>query len=93
MTICQNPSNTSRPAELLGARPAQSRCAALRRGRLLESRDQGADGHTTDSEVARYTAAADQRTLSDTAADKLLANLAERLAKDSVKALKSGDDK
>ena len=50
-------------------------------------------GHTTDSEVARYTAAADQRTLSDTAADKLLANLAERLAKDSVRALKLGEDK
>ena len=32
-------------------------------------------GHTTDHESARYTAAADQRTLSDTAADKLLANL------------------
>ncbi len=50
-------------------------------------------GHTTDSEVARYTAAADQRTLSDTAADKLLANLAERLAKDVAKALKSGENK
>ncbi|MEG8045207.1 tyrosine-type recombinase/integrase [Sphingomonas aerolata] len=50
-------------------------------------------GHTTDSEVARYTAAADQRTLSDTAADKLLANLAERLAKDAAKALKSGENK
>ena len=50
-------------------------------------------GHTTDSEVARYTAAADQRTLSDTAATKLLANLAERLAKDAAKALKSGENK
>ncbi|MES3091807.1 hypothetical protein O6027_12510 [Sphingomonas aerolata] len=50
-------------------------------------------GHTTDSEVARYTAAADQRTLSDTAADKFLANLAERLAKDAAKALKSGENK
>ncbi len=50
-------------------------------------------GHTTDSEVARYTAAADQRTLSDTAADKLLANLAERLAKDAAKALESGENK
>ncbi|HXH15582.1 MAG TPA: hypothetical protein VNJ10_05570 [Sphingomonas sp.] len=41
----------------------------------------------------RYTAAADQRTLSDTAADKLLANLAERLAKNAAKALKSGENK
>jgi hypothetical protein len=39
------------------------------------------------------TAAADQRTLSDTAATKLLANLAERLAKDAAKALKSGENK
>ena len=38
-------------------------------------------GHTTDSEVARYTAAADQRTLSNTAAGKLLANLSSKLAK------------
>ncbi|HEX8553990.1 MAG TPA: tyrosine-type recombinase/integrase [Sphingomonas sp.] len=37
-------------------------------------------GHTTDSEVARYTKAADQRTLSDAAGAKLLANLAEKLA-------------
>ncbi|MES2421721.1 MAG: tyrosine-type recombinase/integrase [Pseudomonadota bacterium] len=50
-------------------------------------------GHTTDHESARYTAAADQRTLSDTAADKLLANLAERLAKDADKALKSAENK
>ena len=39
------------------------------------------------------TAAADQRTLSDTAATKLLANLAERLAKDAAEALKSGEFK
>lgn len=50
-------------------------------------------GHTTDSEVARYTAAADQRTLSDTAATKLLANLTERLAKNSANALNLGEIK
>ena len=37
-------------------------------------------GHTTDSEVARYTAAADQKTLSDEAGDMLMANLRKRLA-------------
>lgn len=37
-------------------------------------------GHTTDSEVARYTAAADQKTLSDEAGDMLMANLRTRLA-------------
>lgn len=37
-------------------------------------------GHTTDSEVARYTAAASQTMLSDAAADKLMANLRTRLA-------------
>ena len=37
-------------------------------------------GHTTDSEVARYTAAASQEALSDAAATMLLANLAKRLA-------------
>ncbi len=37
-------------------------------------------GHTTDSEVSRYTAAADQQTLSDAAAEMLMANLAQRLA-------------
>jgi len=42
-------------------------------------------GHTTDSEVARYTKAADQRTLSDAAGQKLLANLAEKLATASAK--------
>lgn len=42
-------------------------------------------GHSTDSEVARYTKAADQRTLSDAAGEKLLANLAERLANASAK--------
>jgi hypothetical protein len=41
--------------------------------------------HTTDSEVARYTKAADQRTLSDTAGQKLLANLAEKLANSQAK--------
>lgn len=44
-------------------------------------------GHSTDSEVARYTKAADQRTLSDAAGEKLLANLAEKLAKANAKSL------
>jgi integrase len=44
-------------------------------------------GHTTDSEVARYTAAADQQLLSDSAAERLMANLAERLAKLSPNSL------
>lgn len=46
-------------------------------------------GHTTDSEVSRYTAAADQQALSDAAADLLLANLRERLAKSDNKLLES----
>ena len=37
-------------------------------------------GHTTDSEVSRYTAAADQTLLSDAAAELLMANLRSRLA-------------
>lgn len=37
-------------------------------------------GHTTDSEVARYTAAASQELLADAAEEKLLANLRERVA-------------
>lgn len=37
-------------------------------------------GHTTDSEVSRYTAAADQQALSDAAAELLMANLRKRLA-------------
>ncbi|HET9355277.1 MAG TPA: tyrosine-type recombinase/integrase, partial [Sphingomicrobium sp.] len=37
-------------------------------------------GHSTDSEVARYTAAADQTLLSDAAAELLMANLRNRLA-------------
>jgi len=44
-------------------------------------------GHTTDSEVARYTAAADQAALSDSAAELLMANLRERLATDGEKPL------
>ena len=39
-------------------------------------------GHTTDSEVSRYTAAADQETLSDAAAEMLMANLRKGLAND-----------
>lgn len=45
-------------------------------------------GHTTDSEVARYTAAASQELLSDAAAEKLMANLRERLAKRDANTLK-----
>lgn len=45
-------------------------------------------GHTTDSEVARYTAAASQELLSDAAADKLMANLEARLASGVVKPFK-----
>jgi len=44
-------------------------------------------GHTTDSEVSRYTAAADQTLLSDAAAELLMANLRERLATDGEKPL------
>lgn len=44
-------------------------------------------GHTTDSEVARYTAAADQKTLSDEAGDMLMANLRKRLANQNHKPL------
>ena len=44
-------------------------------------------GHTTDSEVARYTAAADQEALSDAAAEKLMANLRKRLANENPKPL------
>lgn len=44
-------------------------------------------GHTTDSEVARYTAAADQTLLSDAAAELLMANLRERLANGESNAL------
>lgn len=47
-------------------------------------------GHTTDSEVARYTAAADQLTLSDAAGLILMANLETKLAKDSDKPLGKG---
>ena len=45
-------------------------------------------GHTTDSEVARYTAAADQQMLSDSAAKLLMANLSNGLANRSAKPLK-----
>lgn len=44
-------------------------------------------GHTTDSEVARYTAAADQQLLSDSAAELLMANLSARLANDEATSL------
>ncbi|UZW55952.1 tyrosine-type recombinase/integrase [Sphingobium sp. JS3065] len=47
-------------------------------------------GHTTDSEVARYTAAADQRTLSDEAGEMLMANLRKRLAIESDNLLEKG---
>lgn len=45
-------------------------------------------GHTTDSEVSRYTAAADQQSLSDSAGEMLMANLRNRLAIDDDNALK-----
>lgn len=45
-------------------------------------------GHTTDSEVSRYTAAADQQALSDDAGEKLMANLRKRLANYSANTLK-----
>jgi integrase len=44
-------------------------------------------GHTTDSEVSRYTAAADQQALSDDAGEMLMANLRKRLANDGANAL------
>lgn len=44
-------------------------------------------GHTTDSEVARYTAAADQQSLSDSAGEMLMANLRLRLANEADKQL------
>lgn len=37
-------------------------------------------GHTTDSEVSRYTAAADQESMADVAGEMLMANLRTRLA-------------
>lgn len=48
-------------------------------------------GHTTDSEVARYTKGASNILLSDAAADKLLANLANGLDKKSSNQLKERD--
>lgn len=44
-------------------------------------------GHTTDSEVARYTAAADQTVLSDAAAELLMANLRTKLANEGYNLL------
>ena len=44
-------------------------------------------GHATDSEVSRYTAAADQALLSDAAAELLMANLRDRLANEQRNAL------
>jgi integrase len=44
-------------------------------------------GHTTDSEVSRYTAAADRELLSDAAAELLMANLRQRLATNDSKPL------
>jgi integrase len=45
-------------------------------------------GHTTDSEVARYTAAADQQAMSDAAGEMLMANLRHRLANADSKVIK-----
>jgi integrase len=47
-------------------------------------------GHTTDSEVSRYTAAADQQALSDSAGEMLMANLRNRLAIERGNALEKG---
>lgn len=47
-------------------------------------------GHTTDSEVARYTAAADQKMLSDEAGEMLMANLRKRLAIQNDNQLEKG---
>lgn len=44
-------------------------------------------GHTTDSEVSRYTAAADQQAMSDAAGEMLMANLAKGLAIDALNPL------
>lgn len=44
-------------------------------------------GHATDSEVSRYTAAADQMLMSDSAAALLMASLRERLATAATNAL------
>lgn len=46
-------------------------------------------GHATDSEVSRYTAAADQEALSDAAAAMLMANLRKRLANEGDNPLES----
>ena len=48
-------------------------------------------GHTTDSEVSRYTKGASNRRLSDAAANKLLANLETELDKKSHKPLKGNN--
>ena len=48
-------------------------------------------GHTTDSEVSRYTAAADQKLLSDAAAEMLMANLREGLAIETSNSLRKGN--
>ncbi len=45
-------------------------------------------GHTTDSEVARYTAAASQQALSDAAAEMLLANLRQDVGEPTAKEAK-----
>jgi integrase len=45
-------------------------------------------GHTTDSEVARYTAAVDQQAMSDAAGEMLMANLRYRLANAETKAIR-----
>ena len=47
-------------------------------------------GHTTDTEVSRYTAAVDQQALADAAGEKLMANLRKRLANQNAKSLKKG---
>lgn len=49
-------------------------------------------GHTTDSEVARYTAAADQKLLSDAAGELLMANLRKGLAISEDNLLRKEDE-
>jgi integrase len=47
-------------------------------------------GHASDSEVARYTAAADREILSDAAGDRLMANLHSRFANQADNSLEKG---
>lgn len=46
-------------------------------------------GHTTGSEASRYTAAADQQSLSDSAGEMLMANLRKGLVVDDANVMKA----